>query len=87
VDQQDLQPMTPGTEAALANYLFKGTRMRWDDSRTPMAILSDLESTGKGLDLWDELTTAVSAKRRPQVRTSTDIDSVCLFGPATILDK
>jgi hypothetical protein len=83
VAQQDLRPMTPGTEAALANYLFKGTRMRWDGSRTPMAILSDLESTGKGPDLWDELTTVVSAKRRPQVSTSTDIDCLCLFGPGT----
>ena len=84
---QHLEPMTAGTEERLANYFFKGTTMRPspDGSRTPIAILSDLESTGEGLDLWDELTTAVTAKRRPQVRTSNDIDSVCLSGPATIL--
>jgi hypothetical protein len=84
---QHLKPMTPGTEGRLANYFFNGTTMRPSDdgSRTPMAILSDLESTGEGFDLWDELTTTVSAKRRRQVRTSTDIDSVCLSGPATTL--
>ena len=52
-----------------------------------MAILSDLESTGEGLALWDELTTTVSAKRRHQMRTSNDIDSLCLPGAATTLDK
>jgi hypothetical protein len=88
-DCQDLRPMAAGTEGRLANYLFNGTTLRRssDGSRTPPAILSELESNGEGLDLWDELTAAVSAKRRPQVRTSTDIDSVCLFGPTTNLDK
>jgi hypothetical protein len=86
LDGQDLQPMA-ATDGRLANYFFKGTTMRpsSDGSRTPIAILSDLESTGEGFDLWDELTTTVSAKRRRQVRTSTDIDSVCVSGPATIL--
>ena len=76
---QDLRPMAPGTEGALANYLFKGTTMRWfpDGSRTPMAILNDLESTDEGLALWDELTTAVSANKRIQVITSRGIDSLC----------
>ena len=79
--------MTPGTEGALANYFFNGTTMRPSDdgSRTPMAILSDLESTGEGFDLWDELTTTVTAKKRHQMRTSNHIDSVCPSGPATIL--
>ena len=87
VKGQRLKPMTPGTEGALANYFFNGTTMRPSDdgSRTPMAILSDLESTGEGFDLWDELTTTVTAKRRHQMRTSNDIDSVCLSGPATTL--
>src|SRR4029077_18349973 len=87
LDGQDLKPMTPGTEGRLANYFFNGTTMRpsSDGSRTPIAILSDLESTGEGIDLWDELTTTVSAKRRHQMHTSNDIDSVCLSGPATIL--
>jgi hypothetical protein len=79
--------MEARTEGRLANYLFNGTTMRWssDGSRTPLAILSDLESTGEGLDLWEELTTTVSAKRRHQMRTSNDIDSVCLSGPGTTL--
>ena len=80
LDGQHLKPMTPGTEGALANYFFNGTTMRPSDdgSRTPMAIPSDLESTGEGFDLWDELTTTVTAKRRHQMRTSNDIDSGCL---------
>ncbi|MGZ3715270.1 MAG: protein rep [Ktedonobacterales bacterium] len=79
VNRQDLQPMTPGTEAKLANYCFKGTTMRWskDGSRTPMAILSDLESTGEGVSLWQEFTAAVSTDRRMQVIPSTRIDSLC----------
>jgi hypothetical protein len=87
LDGQHLKPMTAGTEGALANYFFNGTTMRpsSDGSRTPMVILSDLDSTGEDIDLWDELTTTVTAKRRRQMRTSTDIDSVCLSGPATIL--
>jgi Replication protein len=88
VGGQDLRPMTPGTEGALANYLFKGTTMRWflDGSRTPMAILNDLESTGEGLALWDELTTAVSANKRMQVIASTGIDCLCTRA-GTTLDK
>ena len=78
VDRQDLRPMRPGTEERLANYLFKGTRSHWsiDGSRTPMDILDDLESTGEGLHLWDEITAAVSTARRMQVITSTRIDSL-----------
>lgn len=71
--------MTPGTEERLANYLFKGTTIdrSKDGSRTPMAILDDLESTGEGLARWDELTAAVSADKRMQVITSRGIDSLC----------
>ena len=78
VDRQDLRPMAPRTEERLANYLFKGTRSHWsvNGSRTPMAILDDLESTGEGLHLWDEITDAVSTDRRMQVITSTRIDSL-----------
>ena len=86
VDGQDLQPMTAGTEGALANYHFNGTTMRWsrDGSRTPIAILSELESTGEGLDLWDELTTTVSAKRRtkcvpPQTSTRFAFSALLLL--------
>jgi len=76
---QHLQPMTPGTEERLANYLFKGTTIdrSHGGSPTPIAILDHLESTGEGLALWDELTAAVSADRRMQVITSTRIDDLC----------
>jgi len=49
VDRQDLRPMAPRTEERLANYLFKGTRSHWsvNGSRTPMAILDDLEPPAK----------------------------------------
>ena len=75
---QHLCPMTPGTEGPLSTYCFKGTTIYrdLDGSRTPMAILDDLESTGEGLHLWDEITAAVSADRRMQVITSTRIDSL-----------
>jgi hypothetical protein len=56
---------------------------RRDGSRTPMAILDDLEATGEGLDLWDELTAAVTTVRRMQMITSTRIDSLCTPGAAT----
>ena len=88
VDGQDLQPMTSGTEGLLASYLFKGTtigRSR-NGSRTPMAILDDLEATGEGLALWEEWTAAVSAARRLQLISSTGIDSLCTPGAATTLD-
>jgi Replication protein len=79
VDRQDVRPVRPGTEARLAGYCFKGTTMRWsaDGARTPMAILSDLESTGEGFTLWEEYSAAVSADRRTQVITSKHIDIVC----------
>ena len=85
VDRQDLRPMTPGTEERLANYLFKGTRSDrlMGGSRTPIAILDDLESTGEGLHLWKEITDAVSADRRMQVITSTRIDSLRPRSPTT----
>jgi len=72
LDAQDLCPMTPGTEGPLATYCFKGTTIYRDlhGARTPMAILDDLEATGEGRALWDELTTAVSADRRMQLITS-----------------
>ena len=88
LDAQDLQPMTSGTEGLLASYLFKGTtigRSR-NGSRTPMAILDDLEATGEGLALWEEWTAAVSAARRLQLISSTGIDSLCTPGAATTLD-
>jgi hypothetical protein len=61
---QDLQPVVPGSEERLATYFVKGTTARTSKgSRTPMAILDDLERTGEGYELWEEFTSAVSAKR------------------------
>jgi hypothetical protein len=81
--------MTPGTEGPLATYCFKGTTIYRSEhgSRMPMAILDDLESTGEGLALWDDLSAAVSAERRMQVITSRRIDSLCTHGVDTTLDK
>ena len=86
VDCQDVRPVRPGTEGALASYCFKGTTMRWstEGSRTSMAILSDLESTGEAL--WEEPSAAVSADRRVQVITSRRIDSLCT-GPRHHVDR
>jgi hypothetical protein len=45
-----------------------------------MAILDDLEATGEGLALWDELTAAVTTTRRTQMIPSNGIDSLCTPG-------
>lgn len=88
-DRQDLRPMKPGTEERLAHYLFKGTRLpkatpsSMDGSRNPMDILDDLESTGEGLHLWDEITDAVTTNKRKQVNPSTHIDSLRPRSPTT----
>ena len=88
VDCQDVRPVRPGTEGALASYCFKGTTMRWstEGSRTPMAILSDLESTGEDFARWEKFSAAVSADRRAQVITCRRIDSLCT-GPRHYLDR
>ena len=88
VDCQDVRPVRPGTEGALASYCLKGTTMRWstEGSRTSMAILSDLESKGEGFALWEEFSAAVSADRRVQVITSRRIDSLCT-GPRHHVDR
>jgi hypothetical protein len=52
-------------------------RSSTDGSRTPMAILSDPESTGEGFAPWEEFSAVVSAERRMQVITSKLIDTVC----------
>lgn len=51
VDCQDVRPVRPGTEGALASYCFKGTTMRWstEGSRTPMAISLRSGIDGRGL--------------------------------------
>lgn len=77
-DFQHLAPGRPGTEEILANYCFKGTtgRTSRDGSRTPIAILDHLESTGEGRPVWDEFTTTVTAQRRMQITPSSRIDEM-----------
>lgn len=72
---QHLCWMQPRTEPRFATYCFKGTTVRRspDGSRTPMAILSDVKSTGHGHPLWTDFTAAVSERRRMQLATSRGI--------------
>lgn len=76
---QDLTVMRPLSHEELAAYCFKGTRERFEvtGSRSPIAILSDLNRTGEGGELWDEWTAAVSNARRVQVVSSRRIDQLC----------
>lgn len=78
VHLQDLRQATPGTEERLADYCLKGTTMQISShgSRTPMAILDHLESTGEGRPSWDEFATVVSARRRKQFVASARIDEL-----------
>ncbi|WP_350355901.1 protein rep [Mycobacterium lentiflavum] len=87
VHAQDLRPMTPGTEERLAAYCLNGTTMHTspNGSRSPMAILSHLESTGQGLALWEEFTRAVSQKKRVQFVASAGIEELCIGRPQSCL--
>jgi hypothetical protein len=63
--RQDLHSIHPGTERTVARYYTKGTTGEWtENSRTPMAILANLQTTGEGIDLWKEFSAAVTIKRR-----------------------
>jgi hypothetical protein len=77
-DCQHLQAISPGTEGAQAAYCCKGTKIdtSYDGSRTPMALLDDLESTGEGHALWEEWTGVVLGKGRRQVSPSAGIEKL-----------
>jgi hypothetical protein len=81
---QELTPFPPGGERALASYCCKGTtpRKSANGSRTPLAILGDLRSSGDGANLWREFTDEVVARKRRHVSCSTHIDDRC---PTTLL--
>lgn len=80
---QDLRAMTPGTDDQLARYLSKGTEAVWSErTRTPFAILADVQRTGEGLDLWQEFTAAVTGARRKRFSTSQKLAAVIAAGPA-----
>ncbi len=66
----------------LSRYCFKGLTVQQSSqgARTPMAVLNDLEATGKGVDLWIEFNDATHRGRR-QVSVSRGIDKVCAAGP------
>jgi hypothetical protein len=76
---QALEAMQPLSEHKLAAYWCNGTteRVGRSGSRSPIAILSDLERTGEGTDLWAEWTACTSDARRMQVTTSRRIDRLC----------
>jgi hypothetical protein len=74
---QDLRRMTPGSERHLARYCTKGTRVRWSgESRTPLAILTDLKETGEGIDLWKEFGNTVTMAKRRRYSTSQHLDKL-----------
>jgi hypothetical protein len=79
---QDLQPVTPGSEERLAAYCLKGTTARTSrGSRTPMAILDDLERAGEGYELWEEWVGAVSAQRHKHFVASPRIAELSPIAP------
>jgi hypothetical protein len=82
-DGQDLTVLRPRPEARLITYFAKGTTARWkpDGSRTPMAILADLNETGEGLDLWKEFTAAVTRTKRRRYSPSHGIANLVANRP------
>jgi hypothetical protein len=82
-DGQHLDAIQPRSETRLATYYAKGTTARWksDGSRTPMAILADLNETGDGLGLWKEFTAAVTGTKRRQCSPSHGIANLVPNGP------
>lgn len=74
---QHIRPFEHGSHETLANYCFKGLKIRTfqGQSRTPMAILRDLEATGEGFGLWSEFTQAATSGRR-QLTVSQHIDRI-----------
>lgn len=79
INGQDLRPLESGSEERVSAYCLKGTKPVWSEngSRSPMAILADLRTTGRDPELWVELTTAVTEVRRMQLVTSKRIDDLC----------
>jgi hypothetical protein len=76
---QDLRLVDPQCAGEIAANCLKGTTeyRSTNGSRSPIGILSDLESTGEGFELWKEFTDAVTTRRRYQFRTSRGIDLLC----------
>ncbi|BCP12378.1 hypothetical protein MINTM020_44760 [Mycobacterium paraintracellulare] len=74
-DGQHLSVIQPRSETRLITYYAKGTTARWtpDGSRTPMAILADLNETGEGLGLWKEFTAVVTGTKRRRYSPSHGI--------------
>lgn len=71
---QDLAANQPASERTIAGYCAKGTTVyRTGDSRSPMAILSDLKETGEGLGLWKEFSVAVTGAKRKRYSPSRGI--------------
>ncbi len=76
-DRQDLCPIPPGDERRIAKYCVKGTTVwRSDGSRTPFAVLADLQETGEGHDLWKEFTAAVTELKPKRYSPSKHLDTL-----------
>lgn len=74
---QDLRSIQQGSERRLALYWSKGTMFRPSaTSRSPMTILSDLNETGEGLDLWKEFSLAVTGAKRKRYSPSSGIENL-----------
>lgn len=82
-DGQHLTVIQPRSEVRLITYFAKGTTARWkpDGSRTPMAILADLNETGEGLELWKEFTAAVTGMKRRRYSPSHGIANLVANRP------
>jgi hypothetical protein len=80
---QDIRMLDPDNPARVARYFLKanGQLTSENGSRTPMGILSHLQSTGEGREVWQEFTEAVTAPpRRCRIRSSKAIDLLCARG-------
>lgn len=75
-EAQDIRPYINGSHEELAGYCFKGLQIRrsHSGSRSPMAILADLWTTGEGIELWNEFVQA--APGRKQVAVSHHLDAI-----------
>jgi hypothetical protein len=79
---QDLRANHAQDCHALASYCFKGLTIHQfsSGSRTPMAILNDLEARGEEFELWSEFNDSAHKGRRQTV-PSHGIESICAAGP------
>ena len=80
---QHLSVIHPRSDSRLITYYAKGTTARWtpDGSRTPMAILADLNESGEGLGSWKEFAAAVMRAKRRRYSPSHGLGDLVPNGP------